>query len=65
MEQVTQEWLKNQIDKYHNGDRYEFAKAVKISKSAIEKFMCGQRELKPYHIDHFKKHFICRKNGLI
>jgi len=64
MEQVTQEWLKKQIDKYHNGDRYEFAKAVHISRSLVEK-MFSYREIKDYHKDHFYKHFICRENGLI
>jgi plasmid maintenance system antidote protein VapI len=64
MEQNEINWLKDKIEKHHSGDRYEFAKAVKISRSAIEKFLSGQREFRAYHIDHFEKHFLCLENGI-
>ena len=64
MDKVTPEWLKEQIKKYHNGDRYEFARAVFISRSLVEK-MFSYRNIANYHKDHFYKHFLVLEYGLI
>lgn len=64
MDKVTTEWLKEQINKYHNGDRYEFAKAVHISRSLVEKIF-SYRDIQDYHKDHFYKHFLLLKNKLL
>ena len=64
LEDINTEWLKEQINKHHNGDRYEFAKAVHISRSLVEKIF-SYRSIADYHKDHFYKHFKLLENGFI
>lgn len=64
LEDINTEWLKAQIEIHHNGDRYEFAKAVFISRSLVEKIF-SYRGIADYHKDHFYKHFLLLDNGLI
>lgn len=56
LEDINTKWLKEKINQYHNGDRYEFAKAVHISRSLVEKIF-SYRDIQDYHKDHFYKHF--------
>lgn len=64
LEHINAEWLKIKIDKYHNGNREEFAKAVFVSTSLLNK-MFSYRSIADYHKDHFFKHFLLLEKGFV